>query len=166
MPETLEQSIIDATLCVAETAAFLTVWPWSDEDGDLPGPEIAATMTFHGPITGQLTLRVSSTMLPTLIQNMLGELEGSESPDSKARDALCEVLNMICGNLLTSWQGEEAIFNLNPPEMVGPETVLPTPQTTVTFCLEGTRAEVEVASDSITEASQTTLAIETAGGKG
>lgn len=152
MPEPLEQSIVNATLCVAETAAFLSVWQWSEEDGDLPDPDIAATMQFHGPFSGQLTLRVNSSLLPVLIQNMLGELEESDSPDAKAKDALCEVLNMICGNLLTNWQGEDAEFNLSPPEIVSTETVLPAPQASVVFSLEGTRAEVEVFSNAEAEA--------------
>lgn len=152
MPETLENAITGATLRVVETSAFMTIWSWSEEDGEQESPDVAASMVFRGPCTGRLTLRVHSSLLPTLIQNTLGELDENDSPEEKSRDALCEVLNMICGNLLTEWQGEEAIFNLSPPEIVSPETADPRPpDIRVPFTIEGTRAIVEIVIDCRTE---------------
>ncbi|RPH94863.1 chemotaxis protein CheX, partial [candidate division KSB1 bacterium] len=141
MPESLEQAAVEATQRVMETAAFLTVWPWSEEDGDLPLPDMAASMLFRGPCTGRLTLRVSSTLLNTITQNMLGELTEEDSPEEKGQDAVCEMLNMICGNLLTIWQGDEPVFNLNPPQVLNEDALaaLPKPNACVSFYLEGTR---------------------------
>lgn len=156
MPESLEQAIVEATLRVVETSAFLTIWPWSEEDGELEAPDVITSMAFYGPCSGRLTLRVHSSLLPTLIQNTLGELDENDSPEEKSRDALCEVLNMICGNFLTGWQGEEEVFNLNPPEIVSPEAADPRPpDICVPFTIEGTRASVEVIMNCPTEAAAT-----------
>jgi CheY-specific phosphatase CheX len=145
MSESLEHAIVEAALRVVETSAFLTIWPWSEEDGEQENPDTSASMVFHGPCSGRLTLRVHSSLLPTLIQNTLGELNEGDSPVEKSRDALCEVLNMICGNLLTMWQGEEAVFDLSPPEIVNSETAdARQPDISVPFTIEGTRAIVDV----------------------
>lgn len=145
MPEFLEQAIVEATLRVVETSAFLTIWPWPEEDGELASPDVVTSMVFRGSCSGRLTLRVHSTLLPTLIQNTLGEPDENDSLNVKSRDALCEVLNMICGNFLTAWQGEEAVFDLNPPEIVSPEfSDARPPDIRVPFTIEGTRAVVEI----------------------
>jgi CheY-specific phosphatase CheX len=166
MPEPLEQAVVRATVRVLETAAFMSVWPWTEDDGELPLPDVAASMEFRGPQPGSLTLRVHSSLLPTLIQNMLGEPEGSESPEAKTRDALCEVLNMICGNLLTAWQGEEAVYDLRPPEMLGAQAPEASPDAAVVFFVEGTRAVVELRLDPPTELAAAALAADVPGEKG
>jgi CheY-specific phosphatase CheX len=147
MSEELRQSLVGATLYVMETSAFMSVWPWSPEDGELPRPDIAASMTFAGPTVGRLTLRVSSEVLPTLTLNMLGEYEGVADREEKSYDALREVLNMICGNLLTSWHGEDPVFKLSTPLIEEPdESGFPDrpDAVSVRFCLEGTLAEILV----------------------
>lgn len=147
MPESLENAVCLAVVRVLETAAFMTVWPCQESDGELAHPDVAATMTFCGPRTGRLTLYVASEVLPLLTQNMLGELEPDDSPEEQRRDAVKEMLNMICGNLLTEWQGAEPVFNLSPPEIVNARSVATSAEKCVTkvrFNLENTLAVVEV----------------------
>jgi CheY-specific phosphatase CheX len=145
MSEPLQESLVGATLHVLETSAFMSVWPWSEGDGDLPTPDISASMTFSGPSTGQLTLRVASEVLPTLMLNMLGEYDGIADREEKSYDALKEVLNMICGNLLTTWHGDQPVFRLSTPTIELPgENGFPEVEgaVQVRFCLENTLAEV------------------------
>ena len=145
MPDSLEQAVVDSTLRVFETAAFMAIWLWSEEDGELPAPDTVAVMAFHGPVNGRLTLRVSSSVLPALASNMVGDMEGGDSTTEKGLDALREVLNMICGNLLTSWYGEDVVFELDPPGIVPIEAMPPASSASTRFAVEGTLAEVDVA---------------------
>ena len=146
MPEPLEQAAVNAATYVMETAAFMTIWTWSEEDGDLPPPDIAATMTFEGARQGRLTLRIASRVLPRLSQNMLGDFEVDESASDKGQDALKEVLNMICGNLLTAWYGHAPVFKLHPPEITSAKEygkAAHPPDINMKFCIENTLCILE-----------------------
>jgi len=148
MPEPLQQAVVDSAILVMETSAFMTIWTWSEEDGELPPPEVAATITFSGAREGRLTLRVASSILPTLSQNMLGNFDEGETPIEKAQDAFKEVLNMMCGNLLTAWYGPDSVFKLHPPGVLAPEgesesETAPLPDVSVKFCIENTICLVE-----------------------
>ena len=143
MNDCLEQAVMDAAAHVFETAAFITIGPVLPGECDLAPPDVAARMAFRGPSTGTLTLRVASSVLPVIAGNMLGESDPAEARE-KGQDALRELLNMICGNVLTAWQGEAPVFNLSPPEIVAAATVSYTTLASVPFCLEATLAEVSV----------------------
>jgi CheY-specific phosphatase CheX len=165
MSENLEQSVIEATMRVFETSTFMNIYPFEEDlsgsdspemaagmenpgPADLEQPNIAATMNFQGPQTGKLSLAVAQKVLTELAMNMLGEFEEGESPDEKGKDALKEILNMICGNLLTLWYGEDLVFNLSPPEILDSDAESgKLPEITgvhVPFNIEDTFAEVIV----------------------
>ncbi len=74
-----------------------------------------ATIVFTGPLDGQLLLRVSENLLPELAANMLGE--DDQRPESERWDALGEVANVVCGNLLPGLAGNKAVFRLQAPRM-------------------------------------------------
>ncbi len=148
MPEQLEQAVVESTTMVMETSAFMTIWQWTEEDGDLPQPDIAATITFTGARDGRLTLRLASEVLPLLSKNMLGDFDESEPSPDAAQDALKEMLNMMCGNVLTAWYGSDPVFKLHPPEVLTPEAEATpesaaTPDICVKFNLENTLCIVE-----------------------
>ncbi|MBU0508583.1 chemotaxis protein CheX [bacterium] len=156
MPDSLEQAVADSTIHVLETSAFMSVWQWSEEDGDLPPPNISATMTFEGARTGRITLRVASDILPALSRNMMGDFDEGEVAAETAQDALRETLNMICGNMLTAWYGSEPVFHLHPPEIVlppaeGQPDVESNPDVSMKFCLDNTLCIVEAAIESEVE---------------
>ena len=99
-----------------------------DPDGPVethPGPPIVASISFDGPMEGVLFLAVSTGIVPELASNMLGldVAEGPASPDQE-QDALKELLNVICGNLLPEIAGREAIFNVDAPAIAS-ESSLP-----------------------------------------
>lgn len=52
-----------------------------------------------------------------LYENVLGGLDGSDDVDKKAKDALGEFMNIMCGNSLTSIFGAEASINMSVPEI-------------------------------------------------
>jgi len=75
--------------------------------------DVAVTVSFNGPISGRLVLRASSEILPCITENMLGA-DGAY-PLTVQRDALGELANVICGNLLPMIGGAEAVFVLSAP---------------------------------------------------
>lgn len=117
MPNDTDQAILEAATRVFETAAFLNLYP-TDSEEEIPAPDCAASMTFHGAARGRVTLRVNHEILESVVENLLGE--ACEGPDADGRkgDALKELLNMLCGNILTEYYGTEPIFDLSPPELI------------------------------------------------
>lgn len=77
---------------------------------------ISATMSFKGDKTGFLELVVPSETADTLAYNILGIDESEDLPPGSAIDALRELLNTICGQLLTTLFGDQPIFDLTVPE--------------------------------------------------
>ena len=116
MTQDLQEHLAVVAERVFDTAAFLSSYP--TQAGELSAVDpVGATITFRGPHTGRLSLFVERQLLDTLVLNMLGEPD-DEDPAERCLDALKEVLNMICGNLLTMCYGEAAVFNLSPPEIL------------------------------------------------
>lgn len=70
-------------------------------------------MEFRGPLIGRLVVRASSVVLPALAANMLGADQSRHLP--LQRDALGEIANVICGNVLPLIAGSDVIFNLAAP---------------------------------------------------
>lgn len=102
---------------VLEQLAFMFV---DDADGDGPADPLelaVATMAFRGPFSGQLSLVVPRAMAPILAANVLGlDLEDGMIAQAPY-DALKELLNVTCGNVLTAIAGDEPVFDLTVPEI-------------------------------------------------
>ncbi len=105
--------------------------------------EAGARLWFRGPIQGALTVCLYGNVLLALSRNMLAE---KENPSREMQlDTLKEVVNVICGNLLPRIGGEDAVFDLNPPDVVtsgDPAVKEGTQSYSVILGLEGGRAEL------------------------
>ncbi len=100
MSESLELAISGATQSALEMTAFFFADPGApDESADESRPEpFTATVTFDGAHRGALSIEFPARLLPTLAANVLGE---EEVPDEATqRDALGELANIVCGNVL------------------------------------------------------------------
>lgn len=104
-----------------------------------------ASVDFEGPCSGRLVVRLAGGVLPVLTANMMGELE---APSEKLQDdAIGEIANIICGNLLPSLAGVKQVFHLDPPitrpprDAVAPVAGL-TPEAEVQIGLEEGRADI------------------------
>lgn len=75
--------------------------------------DVAMNVSFTGPLTGCLILRATTDILPAIADNMLGT-NGSAS-HSVLTDALGELANVLCGNLLPLVGGADAVFVLSAP---------------------------------------------------
>ena len=80
----------------------------------------AASVGFTGDVSGSVVLAAWEEMLPQLAANMLGLPEGGpEATPDQQQDALMELANVICGNLLTEIWGPEAACTRSPPRLLG-----------------------------------------------
>ena len=92
-----------------------------EETADVGDVEkVVASVDFSGPFAGALFVSAPTALLPELAANMLGfEEEAGEPGPEVQNDALKELLNVICGNLLPEIAGAEAVFKVHAPQVCG-----------------------------------------------
>jgi CheY-specific phosphatase CheX len=101
-----------------EKLAFLFAVPL---EGPVPEDtrELATVrVRFSGPLCGGMQLSLSRPVLAELAGNMLGADDGSALSADEQHDALRELINVICGNLLPLIGGSSAEFNIQPPAVL------------------------------------------------
>jgi len=117
----LQTDLFRAGLHVFEDLGFLL--PSAEINADQADAETqaAVTVTFSGPVDGMILLTLSGPILPVLTANMLGD----ELPTTEAQeiDALKEVCNVICGNLLPNLINEDAVFDIHPPQVTDVKSI-------------------------------------------
>src|SRR5205814_545845 len=77
--------------------------------------QLVAAVEFRGPFDGRLEVGVSDRLLPAVAASMLGQDE--PPPAAEQQDALRELANVICGNLLPRLAGSEPVFLLDAPRI-------------------------------------------------
>jgi CheY-specific phosphatase CheX len=135
-----------ATASTFEELAFLFLeTECTDEQAEVPLDAVVA-VNFHGPVRGRLMLRASSVLLPAIAANMLGEEQAKFVP--LQRDALGEMANVVCGNLLPMVAGAEAVFRLDAPQWLGEADAVTrdgdSPVSSATFGAEEGRVSVQL----------------------
>jgi len=107
--------ILAATL---ENMAFIFTEELLEEDVLAePGKCLVVEMRFRGPHRGRVNLAVQYPLSEELARNMLGIDEEEELKEAMAHDALKEILNMACGQFLTTRFGSKPVFDLTIPEV-------------------------------------------------
>lgn len=104
---------------VVENLAFMFAEE-IEPDEYLPEPDdaVMARMGFQGaPCKGALALAVPEEMCPEIAANVLGVDMSDETLPIKPHDALKELLNVVCGQLLVALAGEEPVFDLTVPDV-------------------------------------------------
>ncbi len=132
---------------IFESLAFiLPAWEDEPQDAEENRPRTMALIAFAGPFEGRVALSVPTDMLPEIGANMLGLDFGEVPPVEQQRDALGELLNVICGNLLPDLADADAIFHvqaariLDDAEDAAPDTA--SAVATAGLNLEGGRVEL------------------------
>ncbi len=116
MEENLNEVVSEVVCDVFEKLAFM--FGEVSDEAELPQTAtkyVEASMTFSGDMTGTIALAVPAEVCPEIAANVLGMDPDDELVAAQATDALKEVLNVICGNLLTAIAGEEPVFDLSVP---------------------------------------------------
>jgi CheY-specific phosphatase CheX len=112
------QQITEETL---ENLAFVFSFS-GDEDDDMENHAEATvvSVSFSGPFSGCIEMHLPSEALPEIAANMLG-LEEEETTKDDQHGAVCEALNVICGNLLPVIAGKEVVFDIDSPGILSME---------------------------------------------
>lgn len=136
----MEQALYQATILTFEELGFMFPTPDTDTWELEPEKSTATSVSFHGEFDGRLMLQIERGMLPTIAENMLGEEIPLE--EEMQHDVLCEITNVICGNVLPLIAGKQAVFKLNAPQFVHEMEIREEPSAVARFNLEEGRAEV------------------------
>ena len=103
---------------VFEQLAFMFGEPAEkDELAENNTKHMQAHMTFSGDRTGELLMTVPEVMCSEIAANVLGVEPDDEQVMDLAGDALKEILNITCGQLLTTFAGEKPVIDLSVPEI-------------------------------------------------
>jgi len=134
-----------------ESLAFMFTMPQEEE------PTTTVRVSFSGPSCGgALYLTVSSAMLAQLAVNMMGIADGVEPTAAQQVDALKEIGNVICGNVLPVIAGAQAEFSIAAPEALAPQDSRPPlpseePLARARLKLDGGSAELKLYMDASPE---------------
>ncbi|HUV49806.1 MAG TPA: chemotaxis protein CheX [Anaerolineae bacterium] len=89
---------------------FVFLEPLDDEGN---GYDVEAAIRFEGPVSGEIRIFLSTDLVKTMVQNMLG-LQEDEITMQSMEDCSKEAVNMICGNFLGRFDSTK-VFNLSVP---------------------------------------------------
>jgi len=89
----------------------------TDEQRQLPFTA-GVSVRFYGPKSGRLEVRTSARVGPALTANMLGA-DGAVDAQLQ-RDALGELGNVLCGNVVSAMTNGIGVFHLHPPRQLDP----------------------------------------------
>jgi CheY-specific phosphatase CheX len=115
MSSMTETNLLWAAVSTFEQLGFMFPAPELAEDRQDASLEACADLEFEGPFRGRLSLTVYGSVMAPLAANMLGE----DVPPSRTQqhDALGEIGNVICGNLLPRIGGTDAVFKIGAPRV-------------------------------------------------
>ena len=115
MSKKLETELYKAATLTFEELGFLLPTPEIDEQQLNAQVEAAVSVDFEGPFSGKLLVRICGGLLPMITANMLGE---DDAPSKTLQyDALGEIANVICGNMLPCIAGSKDVFHVSAPIM-------------------------------------------------
>jgi chemotaxis protein CheY-P-specific phosphatase CheC len=116
MPAEARTILESAAMDAFEDLGFLLADMEPPEDAR---PLYGMRVAFRGPAVGTVEVWADEVLLEALLENMIGDDEPATLPVQL--DALGEMANVICGNVLPSLEDPSAVFRLDSPTpTVGP----------------------------------------------
>ncbi|MBN2447850.1 MAG: chemotaxis protein CheX [Phycisphaerae bacterium] len=82
---------------------------------DQPEADLRGDISYSGPTEGELSCWCTPGFALTLAASLLGTDPTNAEAHGDSEDAMRELLNVICGHLVTTRHGHEAVFNLSIP---------------------------------------------------
>jgi len=119
MNEEAKEILTTVTIETLKHLAFIFLSPEEENSGLMP-EAMSVGIFFSGPISGRLVLKMSPLVVLELTANMLG-IDEDRVTTEQQYDAMKETINVICGNLLPAIGGNQTIFHIDVPEIVGNE---------------------------------------------
>ncbi len=118
MNDRLQEIIAEVVTSTFEELAFMFGEQIDvDELGPLTGQAEAVQMKFSGHFPGIMTIALPDELTKTIAANMLGMDEDDDEAQEEAHDSLKEMLNVVCGHILTEVAGTEVVFDLSVPHV-------------------------------------------------
>ncbi len=117
-----EDLLATATGEVLETMFFAGVYGPATPGSAATGSCISANLSFQGTPSGVLTVTVAEPAIRALAANFLASEEDEPLPTAQLECVVCELVNMICGSLLSHVKTEDH-FRLSSPQLL-PEIVI------------------------------------------
>ncbi len=107
-----------------------------EEPADWPidEPRLEGEISYQGPAGGTLRCWCTRTFALRLAANLLGLEPEDEKAQTAAEDAVRELLNVLCGQLVTAFHGTEAVFNMSIPRVQAGYQMPPGALTGPDFC--------------------------------
>jgi CheY-specific phosphatase CheX len=78
--------------------------------------QLAASVDFVGPVSGTFIVALFGDLVSIMAANMLGEVDAPS--DFQQKDAIKELANVMCGNMLPHLLGEKAVYNISAPQII------------------------------------------------
>jgi CheY-specific phosphatase CheX len=116
MKNETKAALLDATTLTFEALGFMFPARVLEEEQKAAPFEAAVCVEFGGSSDGVLVLSLSGGILPTIIENMVGDTAALGR--RAGHDALGELANVICGNVLTLIHDKGETFLLEPPRLL------------------------------------------------
>ncbi|MCK5687536.1 chemotaxis protein CheX [bacterium] len=115
----LDQDVIlDAILFVLEEFAFMFGDPVSEEGQDLLNKKCYyGQINFTGLVCGKIEIVLEEVLTVKLAANALGLQDDDPLALDEQQDVVRELLNIICGRIITGCFGEEMVFDLDVPNV-------------------------------------------------
>ncbi|MGE0086188.1 MAG: chemotaxis protein CheX [Desulfococcaceae bacterium] len=148
MTKQIEHILWQVTEDVMGKLAFMFSYPddeSAEESSADEGEKIISSVSFKGLFDGKLEMLVSPGILPDLAGNMLGLDDGETATEEEQYDAIKELVNVICGNLLPEIAGKQAIFKVGVPQTGGERGLSGgKPLARVSMMIEDERCEIRL----------------------
>ncbi len=124
MKEPIKETLYRVAVEVLEKIAFVFSFTEDERKNIGTGASVTAKVTFSGLFAGSLVMRISSSILPELTGNMLGLDENEQTTREQQHDAIKELINVICGNLLPAIAGKRMVFNVDTPRVISKDETI------------------------------------------
>jgi CheY-specific phosphatase CheX len=112
----VQAELMSSAVMTFEDMGFIFAMPELEDKHREASFEGAAEVDFNGPFSGRLSISLYGRMMGELTANMMGE---DEPPAvQQQRDALGEIANVICGNVLPKVGGSREIFYIGAPRYI------------------------------------------------
>ncbi|MDY6791210.1 MAG: chemotaxis protein CheX [Thermodesulfobacteriota bacterium] len=118
MNEKIDDIILKTAAETLEKLAFMFASLYDPEEAIEKDPDTGVCVSFTGPFSGTLGMKVSGEVLGEIAVNMLGADDEDDITLDDKNDALKETINVICGNILPAIGGKQAVFNIGVPKII------------------------------------------------